>query len=174
MSYNNIQKYSKNKPYKAHNMMIKKFEANIVPPSTNEINNIKTGYINVGVYTALGALPVKDAVVTVYVTNEEGDEIALYHVVTDANGRVPRMEVPVFYDDTNPLQSPNFYFTTYNMRIQAIGYYTVNVIDLRVFPDTATNYRVVLIPVMEGGTEEENGQTIVIPPNNVDISNNRR
>lgn len=171
MSYNDIQQYSRPKPYKAHNMMIKKLEADIVPPLTNETNNIETGYINVGVYTALGALPVKDAVVTVYVTNEEGEEIALYFLVTDESGRVPRMEVPVFYDENNPLQSPNFYFTTYNMRIQAIGYYTVNVIDLRVFPNTATNYRVVLIPVMEGGTEEENGQRIVIPPTPADISN---
>lgn len=171
MYYKYNQQYSRTKPYKAHNMKVKKLETNNVPTLTNETSNLETGYINVGVYTALGALPVKDAVVTVYVTNEEGEEIALYHVLTDANGRVPKMEVPVFYDVNNPLQSPNFYFTTYNMRVQAIGYYTVNIIDLRVFPNTSTNYRVVLVPVMEGGTEEESEKTIVIPPIPADISN---
>jgi len=180
MDYYNAQEYSRTKPYKAHNMMVKNLETETVPPLTNETNSNEnlqedaiesTGYINVGVYTALGALPVKNAVVTVYTLDEEGEENALYHVISDENGRVPRMEVPVVYDPDNPLISPNFYFSTYNMRIQAIGYYTVNVIDLRVFPDIATNYKVVLIPVMDGRTEEDSTQTIVIPPIPAEISN---
>ena len=67
--------------------------------------------------------------------------------------------------------SPNFYFSTYNMRVQAIGYYTVNVIDLRVFPNTTTNYNIDLVPVMEGSQEEDLEQTFVIPLIPADISN---
>jgi len=179
MEYNNKQQYSSTKPYKAHNMMVKKMEtvteppAVIQPENNNDLQDNKgeVGYINVAVYTALGALPVKDAVVTVYLTSTEGEEQALYHVVTNASGRAPKMEVPVIYEQDNPLESSEFYFSTYNMLVQAIGYYTVNVIDLRVFPNVATNYKVVLIPVMEGGTEDESGQVIVIPPIPADISN---
>lgn len=179
MNYNNIKKHRKFMPYMAHNIKVRNLEVNTEPelPIDTKVNeNLyediieSTGYINVGVYTALGALPVKDAVVTIYALDGD-EEIALYILGTDISGRVPRMEVPVFYDETNPLQSPDFYFTTYNMRVQAIGYYNVNVIDLRVFPNTATNYSVVLIPVMEGGTEEESNQTIVIPETPADISN---
>jgi len=172
------QQYSRTKPYKAHNMIVKKLETEPGPPAIRQPESnidlqedeVEVGYINVGVYTALGALPVKDAVVTVYHTSADGEEYALYHVVTDANGRAPRMEVPVIYEQDNPLESSQFYFSTYNMLIQAIGYYTVSVIDLRVFPDVATNYNVVLIPVMEGSTEEDSTQTIVIPPIPADIS----
>ena len=179
MENNNNQQYNRTKPYKAHNMMVKKMETETGPPAVIQPENnndlqedkVEVGYINVGVYTALGALPVKDAVVTVYHTSTEGEEQALYHVVTNANGRAPRMEVPVIYEQDNPLESSQFYFSTYNMRVQAIGYYTVNVIDLRVFPDVANNYKVVLIPVIEGGTEDESSQTIVIPPIPADISN---
>ena len=131
----------------------------------------ETGYINVGVYTALGALPVSDAVVTIYTIDEDGEENAIYHVVSDANGRVPKMELPVEYDPENPLLSPEFYFSTYNMRIQAIGYYTMNVFDVRIYPDVSTNYRAILIPVMAGGLEEESEQNVVIPPIPAEISN---
>jgi len=180
MGYDNNQQYKRTKPYKVQNMIIKKMETETNPPTVsqpeNNSNNLQEdkvdlGYINVGVYTALGALPVKDAVVTVYHTNSEGEEDAIYHVVSDVNGRVPKMEVPVVYTQDDPIGSSEFYYSTYNMRVQAIGYYTVNVIDLRVFPDVATNYKVVLIPVMDGATEDEPGQTIVIPPIPAEISN---
>lgn len=174
MKFNGFDKYSRTKTYKAHNMIVKKLETEEPAPAvvedTQELPQPETGYINVAVYTALGALPVRDAVVTVYTIDENGDENALYHVVSDMNGRVPMMEVPVTYDPDDPLQSEEFYFSTYNMRVQAIGYYTTNIIDLRVFPGVATNYRVILIPVMQGGSEEES-QTFVIPPTTVDISN---
>lgn len=175
MKYNDFDQYNRIKPYKAQNMIVKILETE-APPQPQPAEEIpqpltSTGYINVGVYTALGALPVKDAVVTIYTIDEDGEENALYHVVSNASGRVPTMEVPVEYDPENPLESPSFYFSTYNMRVQAIGYYTVNIIDLRVFPEVATNYRVILIPVMEGATEEEGSQTVVIPPTPADISN---
>jgi 5-hydroxyisourate hydrolase-like protein (transthyretin family) len=174
MKYNNFD-HNRLRPYKAQNMIVKTLETN-APPQTQPSEETpqplsSSGYINVGVYTALGALPVKDAVVTVYTIDQDGEENALYHVVTNINGRVPTMEVPVEYNPDNPLESPSFYFSTYNMRVQAIGYYTVNIIDLRVFPDVATNYKVSLIPVMEGATEEGGSQTVVIPPTPADISN---
>lgn len=131
----------------------------------------EVGYISVGVFTASGALPVKDAVVTVYRLDEAGEENVLYHMVTDANGQVPTMEVPVVYNRFNPLESYDFYFSTYNLRVQAINYYTYNLLDIRVFPNTTTNFMVELIPVAAGpgGTGQE--MTYVIPPSPIDISN---
>lgn len=170
------RKKSRNKPYVSRNKIIRKTEA---PPATPELPLINenqlppgesVGYVTVGVFTALGALPVKDAVVTVYLVNEEGEELALYHLVTDRSGRVPKMTLPVSYNPDNPGESEEFYFSTYNLRVQAIGYYTQNILDIRVFPDTTTNFSVTLIPVMQGGSEEQ-GRTIVIPPSPIDKSN---
>ncbi|MGB4438974.1 MAG: hypothetical protein WBJ13_07065, partial [Sedimentibacter sp.] len=98
MEYNNNQQYSRTRPYKAHNMMVKKMETETEPPAVSQPENnkdlqeneVEVGYINVGVYTALGALPVKDAIVTVYRAGTEGEEHALYHVITNENGRAPR------------------------------------------------------------------------------------
>lgn len=155
------------KPYMARNMMIKKTETTAEPPTNNRVNETEpseneTGYITVGVYTASRALPVPNAVVTVFTTDNNGEENILYHLVTDESGRVPKMELPV----KSGQQSE-----TYNLRVQAIGYNTVNVMDLCVFPNITTNYTINLIPVKYGETPEAQGQTFVIPPVAAETSN---
>lgn len=166
----------RNIPYVARNKIVKKAELPAELPLLNEEqlteeDSVETGFVNVSVNTALGALPIRDAVVTLFVTDQEGNEEALYHLVTDISGKVPRMTLPVMYTPKDPLESREYYFSTYNLRIQAIGYYTQNILDIRVFPDTATNFNVTLIPVRQGGDEDEGSRTIVIPPSPVDISN---
>lgn len=147
------------------------------PPATEEETTpenggeFETGYISVGVFTALQALPVPDAVVTIYLFNSDGEEEALYILVTDENGRIPDVELPVSYNPNDPLVSSEYYFTPYNLRVQAINYYTVNILDVRVFPDITTVYKIDLIPVMARSTEENPEQTIVIPPSPIDESN---
>ena len=174
--YENMDNASK--PYRVRNMIVEIVET----PKQNEtiskdipasatLPQASTGYLAVGVFTALGALPVKDAVVTVYTANEAGEENAIYHLVTDANGRIPVVELPVIYDPNNPLESSKYYFTTYNMRIQAINYYTVNVLDMRIFPNITTDYSVSLVPVMSGPASDHPEQIIVIPPSPIDKSN---
>lgn len=170
--------FNKNiKPYKARNMMLKKLEIQPTPTTPNDIqqsqpsdnqgtefqpSSEEIGYINVGVYTASGALPVKDAVVTLYHTYNDSEEHVLYHMVTDESGRVPTMEVPIEYSGVG--QQTEYSYSTYNLRVQAIGYYTVNVLDIQVFPNIATNFRLNLIPTAQGSPENIPGHTIVIPP----------
>lgn len=166
----------RNIPYIARNKIVKKAEAPPVPfLNENQLDgdnsNIQTGFVNATVSTALGALPVTDAVVTLYVSDQEGNEEALYHLVTDISGKTPRMVLPVVYDPQDPLESSEFFFTTYNLRIQAANYYTQNIIDVRVFPNTATNFNITLMPVRQGGDEDEDIKTIIIPSSPIDISN---
>lgn len=129
------------------------------------------GYISVGVFTASGALPVEDAVVTVYTLDENGEENVISHLVSDANGQVPVIKLPVHYDRFNPLESSEYFFSTYNLRVQAINYYTQNIHDLRVFPNITTNFQIELIPAPAGPTQTAPEMTFVIPPSPIDISN---
>lgn len=148
----------------------------VTPPIIEETpisqidDDIKTGNLSVGVFTALQALPVSDAVVTIYLFDKDGEEEPLYILVTDENGRIPDVELPVSYNPDDPFSSSEYYFTQYNLRVQAINYYTVNILDVRVFPDVTTVYKIDLIPVM-AGTAKEPEQTIVIPPSPIDESN---
>lgn len=184
----NLNSSMDKKPYRARNMIsigdnqdsIEAFAQQIQPteetpvevtPIDEELLQGETGYISVGVFTALGALPVPNAVVTIYTNDEEGNEIVLSHQVTDANGRVPDVELPVIYNRFDSLESSEYFFSTYNLRIEAQNYYTVNILDSRVFPGTKTNFRVDMIPIAAGETEEAPEQTFVIPPSPIDISN---
>lgn len=135
------------------------------PPTT-------TGLLSVSVNTALGALPVQDALVTVYIFDENDEEQTLYLRTTDENGKVEDMTLGVFYDPTNPLVNEDFYFTTYNLRVQAINYYTENIYEFRIFPNVKSTLRVNLIPVML--TEDPQSppeRRIIIPPSPVDEIN---
>ncbi len=135
------------------------------PPFTSQPT---IGFLAVGVFTALGALPVKNASVTVYSLNENIEEIVIHHRITDESGRVPDMDLNVFYDPKNPFVSQEFYFTTYNLRVQAQNYYSQNIQNFRVFPGVKTNLKINLIPLIEGDEYQEN---IVIPPSPIDVSN---
>ncbi len=162
------------RPYRARNMMIKKSEVPSEQPAIDQMPESQpdtgqvaeqqpseVGYINVGVFTASGALPVPDAVVTLYHTYETGEEHVLYHLVTDESGIIPTMEVPVEFQGAD--QQTEHYYSTYNLRIQADGYYPYNLLDIQVFPDIATNYRINMIPAAQGGVPNSPEQTFVIP-----------
>ncbi len=168
MTINN--QYKNTRPYWAHNMMIKKLEVQPEAPQQElQPSAEEVGYINVGVYTASGALPVQDAVVTVYHTYDDNEEHVLYNLVTDESGIVPRIEVPIVYRGVG--EQAEYNYSTYNLRIQAIGYYTANILDLQVYPNIATNFRINLIPVSQGEPYGGSGQTIVIPqrPDNTSL-----
>ena len=183
MRYNSFNKKNKindnaDNPYRAKNNIIAKTEITDKKAPSNENApveetkpKVETGYIAVGVFTALQALPVPGAVVTIYTINQQGEENAIYHLITDENGRVPTVELPVIYNPENPLESSKYYFTTYNMRVQAINYYTVNIIDIRVFPGITTAYRIDMIPAIPGPTKEQPEQKIIIPSSPIDKSN---
>lgn len=141
------------------------------PGTIPEVVPEEVGYISVGVFTASGALPVEDAVVTVYTLDENGEENVISFLVSDANGQVPTVELPVRYDRFNPLESSEYFFSTYNLRVQAINYYTQNIQDFRVFPNTTTSFQIELIPVAAGTRQTAPEMTFVIPPSPIDISN---
>lgn len=164
----------RNMPYVAPNKIIKIAETPVEKPFLNENQleaQLEEGYINVRVNTALGALPVADALVTLYIMDHEGNEEVLYHHISNISGVVPKMTLPVIFNPEDPLESSEYFFSTYNLRVQAIGYYTQNIMDVRVFSNRATNFNVTLIPVCDGGGEDENIHTVVIPPSPIDISN---
>lgn len=172
----NILKYNTfyGRTYKARNknniFSLERAPQEEVPPDSLPTGQ-EVGYLSVSVFTASGALPVQDALVTVYIRDESGAENEIVHYITDANGQIPLITLPVIYDRFDPFGSSEFYFTTYNLRVQAINYYTVNVIDLRIFPNTTTSFQIDMIPAAIVPIDEPD-TTIVIPPSPIDISNN--
>lgn len=162
----NYFRYNYLKPYTARNMLVRTAEAPIAleqAPLQQE-----TGFLSVSVATALGALPVENAAVYVYSLPENGEGNLFAQYTTDANGKIPDIELPVVKD---PAETSMYYFTTYNLRVTAENYYTVNVLNFRIFPGVKTIYRIDMIPVIAGETGTAPEQTFIIPPSPLDIPN---
>lgn len=174
--YRKNRKYNKNKLYGAQNLHNKKPESPSIKNSSkvflSETNlqppDDESGFLSVGVYTALGALPVPNAVVTIYVINEDGEEEALYQLITDVNGRVPNIELPVVYDPTSLPANAKYYYTNYNMRVQAENYNTFNVRAIRIFPGITTDYNINLVPVVPGSPNGVKEYNVTIPTMPID------
>ena len=154
--------YDAKKPYHAPNILINKVEK-------SNIND--TGTLDVRVFTALGALPIDAAVVTVYTYIGKDMEVEVKKVITDANGIAPPIELPVVFDVNEPYVSPEHFFTHYNLRVNATGYYTIHIVNIHVFPNIKVLFNVNLTPVAGGSAGVDLEKTIVIPNPNIDISN---
>ena len=123
-----------------------------------------TGYIQVRAFTSTAQFPIKDVAITVTAT--DGTAIAMR--LTDRNGRIDPIEVPV--PDKSDSQSPDppeVPFSTVNLYARAKGYEHVQSENLQVFSDTTTIQNLALIPLAEFPNQWD--QTVIFdtPPQNL-------
>ena len=105
-----------------------------------------TGYIQVHAYSSFARLPLQDVAVTV--TSTDGTAIAMR--VTDRNGLIVPIEVPV--PDKSASQSPDtgeIPFTTVNLYARLRGFEQIEIENLQVFADTTTNQNLEMVPLSE-------------------------
>ena len=103
------------------------------------------GSLIVSVTTALGAVPLPNALVTVYAQNE-GNPVLYRTVCTDSSGRSPIMELPApaLADSLKPDQ-PLPYFD-YSVKVNLPNYQSVEVRDISIFPGIISTLPVSLSP----------------------------
>lgn len=123
-----------------------------------------TGYIQVRAYTSTAQFPLKDVAITVTAT--DGTAIAMR--LTDRNGRIAPIEVPV--PDKAESLSPDpgeRPFTAVNLYARARSYEQVESENLQVFADTTTIQNLEMIPLAELPSAWD--QTVIYdtPPQNL-------
>lgn len=147
------------------------------------LNNLKTcstvptevepsdgiGYIELYVFKSRGKEAVPDATVTVYARVGEENAVPIKTFVTTTNPIT--LDLPVAHPSGTLIQGPEYYFTTYNLEIQADGYFLVNVLNIRMFPGITTNFDINLIEFVPGGPVQE--RVIYIPPHPRDVIGNK-
>ena len=123
-----------------------------------------TGYIQVNAYESFARLPLKDVAVTV--TSEDGTAIALR--LTDRNGRITPVEIPVpdLADSQFP-DPPERPYAVVNLYAHLRGYETVEAENLQVFAGTVTDQDLMMIPLSE--LPDRWDQTVIYstPPQNL-------
>lgn len=101
-----------------------------------------TGQLLVNVRTALGALPVEGALVTV---TGSGEPIRSY---TDISGASERIELPT--PDLALSLTPGSAtqpYSSYDVRVDADGFYTVRTVSVPVFPGIVSVQNINMIPI---------------------------
>lgn len=105
-----------------------------------------TGYIQVRAYTSTAQFPLSDVAITI--TAPDGTALAMR--LTDRNGRIAPIEIPV--PDKSESQSPDpgeIPFTRVNLYAHKHGYEQVESENLQVFADTTTLQNLEMIPLAE-------------------------
>lgn len=129
----------------------------------NKLNtNAKNGFLEISVLSEDNEA-IEGAQVTIYYYLAKGiygesaieNEIASY--ITDENGKIPLIELPVIHEFGNPEENTD----EYHMRVDAPGYYSVIVMNIEIYGGTTTSYNVALTPVTEG--ESPYVRFIIIP-----------
>lgn len=123
-----------------------------------------TGYIQVRAYTSTAQYPLKDVAITVTAT--DGTAIAMR--LTDRNGRITPIEVPVpdkaESQEPNPGERP---FTSVNLYARRQGYEQVESENLQVFADTTTIQNLEMIPLAELPAQWDQTAIFDTPPQNL-------
>ena len=119
--------------------------------------NEEFGFLTVNVKTANGALPIENALVTVYSSpppsqNNEpilGETNVIYNLKSDKNGKTQKVALK-----TKPLnlsQTPNepFPYLSYNILVTKDGYYDSTYLNVPIFEGVTSLQEVYLIPLSE-------------------------
>ena len=123
-----------------------------------------TGYIQVHAYTSRARLPLEDVAITV--TAEDGTAIGFR--ITDKNGKIRQIEVPV--PDAAASQSPDtgeIPYTPVNLYARKKGFDMIESENLQVFPGTVTDQDLAMIPLSELPESWNKAEIFITPPQNL-------
>lgn len=114
-------------------------------------------------YESYAQIPLQNAAITV--TADDGTAIAMR--LTDANGKITPISVPV--PERSESQSPGtaqpFTVVTLHARLQ--GYEQIRIDRLQVFADTVTDQDLEMIPLSELPNKWDQSETFDTPPQNL-------
>nr|WP_312577549.1 hypothetical protein [Sedimentibacter sp.] len=127
----------------------------------------KVGYLNIYVFTGKEQIPIANATVTVYVRKGDDLEIPIMRFITSTNPIL--IQIPVAYSPDTLIVGPEYSFSTYNLRVEASGYYITRILNIRMFPGIVTDFNVSMIPTTESSLAGSGEQIINIPPHPRDI-----
>lgn len=115
-------------------------------------------------YESYAQLPLQDVAITV--TSSDGTAIAMR--VTDRNGQITPIEIPVpDRDESLTPDPPEKPFTNVNLYARLKGYEQVEMENLQVFAGTITDQNLELIPLAELPASWDQTAIFYTPPQNL-------
>ena len=116
------------------------------------IENDYIGFLTTIVSTANGALPIRNANVTIY-ERGEGEEKSpsdvIYQLTTDISGRTEKVALNTKSKDLSTSPDNNLPFLSYDIYVNADGYYDASFFNVPIFQGISSLQNVHLIPLSE-------------------------
>jgi hypothetical protein len=130
-------------------------------------STIPLGFLDVTVFNAVGE-PIEDALITVYILDRFTGEAPILIGLTDSDGKSPHFRVPTKYN-ISYIAGQELFFTTFNVRVDAVGYYSAQTNNLRFYPGVTSilTYNLTPIPITVPGIHLE--QRVLLPPSKFDV-----
>ena len=117
----------------------------------------KTGSMQVRVYTAGGALPLKGSLVRIYGADEENKDVR-FSLITDEDGITKKIKLPAppreLSEDPNTSKAP---YALYNVDVIKDGYFEKKIYNLPVFEGINSEQLVGMIPYSKSELNYPNG-----------------
>jgi 5-hydroxyisourate hydrolase-like protein (transthyretin family) len=126
-----------------------------------EISN-NYGFIRISVIDQMTGEPITNLGITIYVTDGAQRDIPVLHLVTTPNPI--RIELPVACSFGTQIKGPEYDFSTYNLRVDVFGYFANVVYNIRLFPDTTTDFQIAMTPITQVRLEPVIEERVDIPP----------
>lgn len=121
-----------------------------------------TGYVNLFIYTGDEYRPLNSAIVTVYVKRSTDIELPILRMITTINPIL--IQLPVAYNLETLIRGPEYFFSTYNIGIDAEGYHPVKILNVRIFPRISSSFYVKMNELTDKNYESKYENIIYIPP----------
>ncbi|MBP1926523.1 hypothetical protein J2Z76_002392 [Sedimentibacter acidaminivorans] len=136
--------------------------------STLENGNANnTGFMRLNIVRQSDKAPVPNSTITIYVTDGMRRDVPIMHLITTINPI--RIELPMAYELGTQIVGPEYGFSTYNLRVDAFGYFATNLYNIRLFPNTTSDYEINMIEVSQLGAVPDIEERIDIPPHPRDV-----
>ena len=137
-----------------------------------EVNTItnNTGFMRLRIVNQTDRTPVTNATITIYVTDGSDRDIPIIHLITTLNP--VRIELPMAYELGTQISGPEYSFSTYNVRVDAFGYFSNNIYDIRLFPNITADFEINMIPIRQLSAQPLIEERIDLPPHPRDAVEN--
>jgi len=130
--------------------------------------NTKIGFINLLIISGSEQNPLPDAAITVFV-NQGENEIPIMYLYSAFNPILLPLPVAYSKDPYTLIKGPEYYFSSYSLKVDAIGFYSTRILNIRMFEGVTTDFNISMIPVAQGEDELIREEIINIPPHPRDI-----
>lgn len=131
--------------------------------NVNMLEEIKgTGFVRLSIINQITKEPISYATITFYVTDGAQRDIPIMHLVTTINP--VRIELPMANELGTQIAGPEYDFSTYNISVDVFGYFTRIIYNIRLFPNTTTDFVIEMVPITRVSEQPSIEERTDIPP----------